>query len=374
VRIFYVSNSILPSRAANSVHVMKMAQALTAAGHTVTLLAPRRDWKAEKGVGDVYRFYGVAPTFQIKKLAFPRLLKGRSLVYTGAAALYCLRRQPDLVIGRHVPACALAATAGFDTVLECHLPMQEANWVKRVFFRLFLNASGFRRLVLISEALKRRYEANGRVPASRIHVAHDAADAPGDVQPATLPGRPSAMHAGYTGSLYAGKGAGLVVEVARRLPGIDFHVVGGREENLEDGPGGETRPNVFFHGFVDPGEVPRYIEAFDVCLLPNQRSVKTYGGGGMDIGGFTSPLKMFEYMAQRKPIVASDLPVLREVLADENTALLCPPSDPWGWARALRRLQQDASLRERLGERAGEVFAQKHSWEARAERILNAAA
>jgi glycosyltransferase involved in cell wall biosynthesis len=82
----------------------------------------------------------------------------------------------------------------------------------------------------------------------------------------------------------------------------------------------------------------------------------------------TSPLKLFEYMAARKAIVASDLPAIREVLTDELNGLLVAPGDADALADGIRRLAGDADLRERLAEAASHTVAE-YSWGRRAERL-----
>jgi glycosyltransferase involved in cell wall biosynthesis len=82
-----------------------------------------------------------------------------------------------------------------------------------------------------------------------------------------------------------------------------------------------------------------------------------------------SPLKLFEYMASGKPIVASDLPVLREILVEDRNALLYPPSDPAALAECLARLLADKSLATRLADQARQDV-EDFTWERRAARIL----
>jgi glycosyltransferase involved in cell wall biosynthesis len=83
-------------------------------------------------------------------------------------------------------------------------------------------------------------------------------------------------------------------------------------------------------------------------LAPYQKAVMIHGNKG-DIATWMSPLKIFEYMSHGKAIVASDLPVLREILADGHNALLVPPDDIERWKGALQRLEQDASVRQTIG-------------------------
>ena len=106
----------------------------------------------------------------------------------------------------------------------------------------------------------------------------------------------------------------------------------------------------------------------DVLLAPYQEDTRV--PGGLNTARWMSPIKIFEYMASRKPILCSDLPVLREVLCHEENALLLPPREPQAWASALARLNSDAALAERLAETALRNFEERHTWQERARKIL----
>ena len=90
---------------------------------------------------------------------------------------------------------------------------------------------------------------------------------------------------------------------------------------------------------------------------------------GENTGAWASPLKMFEYMAAARPIVATDLPMVRGILKDEHNALLVPPRDAKALRAALQRLAANPKLSERLATNARSDVAQ-HTWEARARHIL----
>jgi glycosyltransferase involved in cell wall biosynthesis len=109
----------------------------------------------------------------------------------------------------------------------------------------------------------------------------------------------------------------------------------------------------------------------DVMLAPYQRVVLV-ADGRTDAAPWMSPLKIFEYMAAGKPMLASDLPVIREILANGDTALLLPPDQPALWAEALCRLRDDRDLRHRLGQSAHRTFLKRHTWIQRARAILDA--
>jgi glycosyltransferase involved in cell wall biosynthesis len=107
--------------------------------------------------------------------------------------------------------------------------------------------------------------------------------------------------------------------------------------------------------------VPEYLAAADVMVMPTTEDLR--------YAAYTSPLKLFEYMATGNPVVASDLPVLREVLTDGANALLYPPRDAAALARAVRKLWSEPALGPALADQAWQDV-QHYGWRARASRIL----
>ena len=118
-------------------------------------------------------------------------------------------------------------------------------------------------------------------------------------------------------------------------------------------------------GLVPHAEMPAYLAACDVLVSPHGRQAD---GGEF----FGSPTKLFEYMAAGRPIVASRVGQIGDVLQDGESALLVPPDDPQALCDAILRLVDDACLRSRLGERARGAAVERHSWRQNAERVLGA--
>jgi glycosyltransferase involved in cell wall biosynthesis len=117
---------------------------------------------------------------------------------------------------------------------------------------------------------------------------------------------------------------------------------------------------VTFTGHVEPGKVPALLGRATVLVLPNPASSVSMH--------FTSPLKLFEYMATGRAIVASDLPSFREVLRHGHNAWLVSPGDPDALARGIRRVAEDRELAERLARQAL-VDVADYSWDRRAARL-----
>jgi glycosyltransferase involved in cell wall biosynthesis len=172
----------------------------------------------------------------------------------------------------------------------------------------------------------------------------------------------------YAGHLYAGRGVGLILDLARRRPDHLFVLVGGRGGDVERCRARATgMGNVCVAGFRPPAEIPAWLAAADVLLMPYADRIATAGGG--DTAAWASPMKMFEYLAAGRPILASTLPVLGEVLADGVNALLLPHDRPERWAEALARLAAEPELAATLAARARRD-ASGYTWEERNRRLL----
>jgi glycosyltransferase involved in cell wall biosynthesis len=368
MRIAYLSNSRLPSREANSIHVMKMCQAFARLGHDVILVAPDVTDGLEPGVSDIFAYYGVEPCFELRKLPW-LAIKGRGWIYGLEAGRYARRLGVDLAFGRSLAACAVAARSGVQTIWDAHMLSFLLRANERWLFRWMIGASAFRHMSVNCGSLARCIVERMPKLEGRIVVAHNGADPlPENLEPIQL-GRAGRPQVGYIGQLYAGKGFEIIPPLAERVPFADFHVVGGEPGRLEALRSDHTLPaNIRLHGFVPPAKTEQLCLTFDVLLAPYQTDVRIAGGG--ETAAWMSPLKVFGYMAAAKPILCSDLPVLREVVEDGRNGLLVPPDDPDAWAAALRRLLEDRELRDRLGATAYADFLAHHTWSGRAARCL----
>lgn len=370
MKIVYLASSTLPSRTANSVHVMHICEAFADLGHEVTLVTPSNAKRELSGVSDLHSYYGVKRNFKIEKFVFIQKLGGtlRKLTMKRGYAKALNRLQPDLVYGRSYEGCLTSVAKGFPTCMELHAPFGRRKLAKPEH-SAFVAAAALKRVVVISDALKALVEKQlPEAMRDKIVVAHDAASRVDDYSsvPAEWPGRPECLQVGYVGGLYPGRGVELIVGMATALPDMDFHMVGGAAEDIaalrEKGVPG----NMHFHGHVPASEVSQYHNACDVLLAPYQKKVAVAGGG--DTSAFMSPLKIFEYMGSKRLMLVSDMPVLKEVL-DDSFCMLLPPSDLGAWCDALEKAR-DADFRSKRADRAFEIYRERYTWKARARRVL----
>lgn len=369
MKIVYISSSAIPSRTANSIHVMKMCQAFARNGHEVVLFAANKRDTLESNVGDVYKFYGVHKCFQIVMLPYLPL-RGWALIYGFLAGLKATSLKPDLVYCRNTQGCFFAAKLGLPVILECHSPIEDNNPISQWMFKRILKSYKLQKLVVITYALKKYYENNFDSDRIQIQVAPDGADpAPEGIEPVVLPNKGKRLQVGYVGHLYQGRGVDIIIEMAKSCAWADFHLVGGTEVDIDYWKGLKNgRDNLTFHGFVSPAEAERLRISFDVLLAPYQQEVSVSGGG--NTVRWMSPLKLFEYMAAGKAVICSDILVLREVVEHKKNALLCPPDDTDEWVKALEILKDNPTFKKDLGDRARTKFLKNYTWTSRARSLL----
>ena len=362
MRICYLHLTRYPTRLANPVQVMHMCAAMAECGHDVTLVVRASESAGPGFEKSLYGQYGVAESFGIRVIDHhPFLTRGRLQHRQIKRLLRELR--PDLIYSRTTRFARLWSGAGIPYVYETHAMPSHNPRLGRTGRTMF--SGNFRRLVVITHALAADFQsAFPELPPCSIVVAPDAAS-PRVFGSDT---KNDEFRAGYVGHLYPGKGMETIAEIAPKLPGVRFDIVGGTPEDIASWRRRTARiENIRFEGYVPHREVGRHIAGFDLALAPFSHRVNAQA---REISRWFSPLKIFEYMAQARTIVAADLPVLRDVLEHGRNAWLVPPEDNEAWVDAVRRLHDDPALRERLGRTAFEDFERHYTWTARAGRVL----
>ncbi len=369
MKILCISTSTIPSDTANSIQVMKACQGLVRAGNRVHLLVPGERSASWEMLSERY---GLAESFDISWLPSNPRLKHNDFAWT--AIQRARKLGAELIYTWTGQAAVFGLLSRLPVAYEVHdLPTGKLG---PLWFRAFLRLRGKKRLLPTTRALLVKLEEIfGSIPAEQIVISPNGVD---PEQYADLPGAAAArQELGLgekvtvlcSGHLYAGRGVDLFLGLAQRFPQAGFVWVGGRVEDVEAyraqaASGGLA--NVTFTGFVSQRRLPAYQAAADVLLMPYARSIA--GSGGGNSADICSPMKMFDYLAAGRAILCSDLPVIHEVL-NQNNAVFARPEDLESWCEALGRLLDDAELRQRLGKQACRD-AGAYSWQARAQRAV----
>ena len=398
-RLVYVGGFDFPTTQARAIQTLHTAHALARVGWGVRLLAQRPEGPATSTV-QALAGYGLAPHPRLRIVPLPvaRIdglewieIHKRLAITNWSYALACvadvlrLRDRPTAIVTRD-PRLAWVflrtrALHRRPVVYEVHEIFStrprdnrslDPSEITGVADRTrALEAGVFREadlLLPLTRACAEILEEGYGVSPERVVVVPDATTPP--VGP--LPARDaSSRTVVYAGQLYRWKGVDTLLAAMAGLPEARLIVLGGRgrpddpdllacRERARDLG---IADRVDFRGFVPHAEVRATIAGAGVAVLPLPDNLMARY--------FTSPLKLFDYMAAGAPIVASDLPSVREVLGDGDNALLVPPEDPTAMASAIRRLLVNPGLANRL-RRAAFEQVRSYTWDTRAARILEA--
>ena len=371
MRIAVITNSRIPSLTANSIQAMKVCQALVQNGHEIRVFAPRETEPASWE--QLASHYGLRTAFEIEWLpSVPNLKRYDFTLYSILAAL---RFKADLVYTWVLNPAVAALWLGWPVVLEMHAEVtgKLGPWLMRRFWR----SSAPKRMLVTTRPLRDSVErvADLEFPEDAVQIAPNGVDPsqyeslPGSVEARRQLGLEDKLTVGFTGHIYPGRGANLLFELARRMPEFSFLWVGGTPEEVtywRNQLVDVGASNVTMTGFIENSRLPLYQAAADVLLMPYGRSISA--SSGQDIADVINPMKMFDYMAAGRAIVSSDLPVIHEVL-DENNAVFCEPGNADAWEHALRDLFADEPRRLALAAQAYKDIS-GYTWAARAKRAL----
>lgn len=381
MHLFYISPSVLPSRSANSVHVVQQCEAFNRIGVAITLFGKRSIADRRKAFEAIRCNYGVklqntrlisfynrqskADNIGISLLSLSRLIpkpKSAAVVSRNLYAsfmLAVLKRQP-IIFETHQLEFGFRRYLQYATMVQPHV-------VTVVISRCLLELLG---------------QHHNRLPANPL-ILHDAA--PANITPIIKESKrdafrelfpdleldPGKKTIGYFGHLYEGRGIGIIERLAERHPEAVFLVFGGNSTEVDSRRKNNGIPNVVYMGHVPHSIAQRTMAACDVLLMPYQEKV-SIGVGGHDTARWMSPMKMFEYLASGTPVISSDLPPLREVLQDGINALTVSPSDYGQWSSALAQLLGNQELADRIGRTGHQTYAKNHTWDIRAKALLRA--
>ena len=389
MKLIYLTNSRLPGEKAHAIQIMKTCAAL-AADVDIQIVHPRRvnrPWL--QSVVDLQKYYKLPRDVQRRLVGsldlfsiVPKLPFGKTLAYKIVFAIQ--------TITYHIALLPLLLTSSADVYytrdsltasllvllrkVSISTVIYEAHRFPSSILGLELSRWLVNKLdgiVVLTNFLATRYLELG-IPEKRISVVPDAVD----LQDFGVFSKSAArQHLGidesifvvmYVGHMYHWKGVDTLVEAATRLSDNEqIWLIGGTPEELpriEQLAKQLELTNIHLAGYVPYEHISTYMAAADVLVIPNS--------GDYDISRFyTSPIKLFEYMAAKRPIVASNLPSLREIIVHDETALLVQPDNPISLAIAIQRLQSDSHLSSRLVDNAT-VLVSKHTWSGRSQRIL----
>ena len=367
-RVVYVTNARLPTEKAHGLATIKLCEAFADLGVDLEIVAPRL-WRDDDT--DVFQFYQVKQNFKVCKI--PTLDVGfliQMFSFSMSAFIYLFlkyyKQRKEIIFFSHDYIPLYFLTFIFrNTYYDIH-HFPGKNFMYRRLMRLAFGFSVQTRWKI--EALNKEWD----IPAEKVVYWPNGTD----VEKFQIKARQSEARIWlglplekkivlYTGQLFDWKGADTLMRAIPRLSRrAEIYFVGGTPSDvnlLKRSCPEANLSNVHFISFRPHQEMPYWMRAADVLVIPNTAKMKVslY---------YTSPMKLFEYMASGTPMVASDIPSIREIIS-EDSACLAIPDDPKSFAEKIQFVLDNPDLADEKAKRAlkvGEIY----TWQNRADKIL----
>ncbi|MDP8256839.1 MAG: glycosyltransferase family 4 protein [Candidatus Alcyoniella australis] len=365
-------------------HIRGVIQALAQDGYRVHLVTNQAQPRIDHPnvIRHLVQFQGRVPEAPIlNQFAFNRRL-------TRVALDVAARNRIGFVYQRHsmlaFSGAAVARCLGVPLFLEVNSPLSllEKGVAGRMLLVRFFETTAFalaQRIGVVSDmARELLMQADPRVKAADVLANPNGVDARMFAPEAARPGlrhehgiAQDAFVVGFSGAFSFWHGIETLIEAfcdfAAERPGARLAMLGSGGERAKYEAKLDERgmlDRATFFGVVPFEQVPSHLACCDALVSPQVPFIgKTFHG---------SPIKLFEYMAMGKPVVASDIGQLAQVVRHEHSGLLFEPGNAGQLARCFQRLYNDPQLARRLGANARQEVLQYYTWERNARRIIEA--
>ncbi len=355
---FYIAEINIPSSSAYSIHVFQMCNFLSKKKENVKLLVPYLD---KKNLNKIKKNYGVKYNFEI--ISFFRKKKELNFfkrIYFGFKCFNYLKKSNiNLVLSRSVITSLILASFKIRNYIEIHT---ELKGITKYFFSIT-------KLNFISKNLKfiliNKYLLNFFKFSKNKYIILD--DAVNNNLFRDKKNKKYKKTCAYFGSLTKGKALEIILKVSKICKNINFHIYGDLDfidtQNLN-----MNQKNVKFFNYVKYYKVPELMSKYDVLLMPYLKNVSVRSKN-LDVGKYMSPLKLFEYLAMSKIIIASKLVAYSHILKNNKNAILIDSKNIKEWAKKIILVFKNLKKFKYLRKGALKT-AEKHTWEKRVDTIL----
>lgn len=331
-KIFYVTFSSIPSLLPSSLQIIKTCESLSRNNYDVTLIKP--------GTGNkeisIKKYYGLKYNVNVKEFSyfksFPLGLK--FYLYCLCSLFFILKKKNSITITRNYFICFLMILLGQKAILEIHHDTKIEGRITRLILKYinFLNSKNLIKIVAISYAVKNLFVKKYKVDFDKIEVLPSGSSIKINLLPKITNNK--RMRIGYFGSISSSKGINTLLKLSKIDPNNDYYIFGGNSKSISKMRRLNINKNLFLKESIPYKCIKDKMLEMDILTLPYTKVIKSAGEID-DISKYTSPLKLFDYLAVGKIIITSDLKVLREIINKKNAYFVNNFENIYEWKKII---------------------------------------
>ena len=358
-KIFYIADFSIPNMSAYALHVLKMCDAFSEYGLKLELLIPfkNKNYKLDR----IKKEFKLKSTFEIisfykDKINFSFL---KRIHFSIKILLYIIDKEFLFIYSRSIVPSLILSFFRIKVFLEIHTKM---TGFTKIFFEILnpLISKKKLKIILINKNLLKHI----KIRKKNYIILEDAVDNRDFKKKKAYPEKKNTCF--YSGSFVKGKGIEIIRKLAIRLPYIKFHLYGNKN-TFKNFNTSNFSKNIFFKGFISYSKLTEIIHQYPILLMPYKKKVGVLINK-TNVEEYFSPLKMFDYLASGKLIIASNLNVYKHILKNNFNSLLVDPDNINGWRDIIIKTINSNNLKY-LGINAIKT-SNRYQWKSRVKKII----
>ena len=361
MKICYISNSAMPSDNANSLQIVKMCEHLQILGNEVTLILPDTGFKIP-----FYNFYNLKKKFKVVRCKkFTKFPIGLNYYLYSIFSIYLSTKTNfKYYITRNFFTAFLLLLLQKKVIFELHTDLNIEGKVVRFLVKYFkfLKYKNLVKLICITNGVKNYYIKNNFISDKNTIILPSATDLKFNfTKKSNLKKK---LKIGYFGSFYKSRGSEFIYKLAKIDTKNDYYIYTKLKKKKI-----HFLKNLFIKDFLDRKKIVPQMSKIDIFIMPYQKKITVKGDVG-DITSFTSPMKLFDYLAAGKVIIASELKVLKEILThNKNCIFIKNFTNVFHWKLAINNLKNSTKRYNVLSKNSFNL-SKKYSYYLRAKKLM----
>ena len=349
--IYYVAELNLPSKSAYSIHVMKMCEAFSNLGYKTNLFVINH-----KDSKEIFRSYNIKDKFYINSV-FPNITT-LNFIYRIIFSLKILYKHFNknyFFISFSIIFALIASLFKQKIILELH---HEITGFSKLVYLLLkkLNLINNLKYIFLNKRLNQIY----KIDIKNNIVLDDAVNIKDFRIKKSIKFKKTCV---YIGSFFEGKGIEQIFRIASLNKSIRFHLYGDKQFLKVQ----QKLKNVQIFNFINYNKIPEVLSKYEIALMPYQKKIK--GRGSIWLEKYMSPLKMFDYLAAKMIIIATDLKIYNHILKNNYNSILIKINGDELWSQKIQEIFKNSKKQNKLKINAYKT-AKKYTWNKRCKKII----
>ena len=365
MKITYLFNSSIPSRNPGSLQVIKTCEGFIKLKNSVKLIVPDTGFK-----GSIKKYYNLTKIPNVLRLkyfkTFPQGLN--YYFFSICSVLYGIYLKTDLFITRNLFNVFILNFLNKNTIIEIHHDLSNEGRIVNIIYRYFnlLNKSNVVRVIAITSAVKKYLIQSLNVDPKKIIVVPSASAINLKFKKIK---KQNTYNIGYYGSLDETKGVKFIMKLSKLDLKNKYYIYGGDKNHVYKLNAIKKNLNLKIYPYIPYSRVQKELKKMDILLMPSDKNLLKSTGGVGNIAKYTSPLKLFDYLASGKLIIASDLKVFKEVVQNNINCIIIKNLNLYIWHKKIKNLKKNLLKINKIKINAFNL-SKNYTYDKRAKKIL----